>query len=174
MLPANIAETNIGNFLTLKTRSGSSDLMTETIQTVNSNYPEVLTNAAIGKPNGNRQDDSWELAMKIAQAASERKGGDITLLRVSGVSYLADYFAIVTGFSKVQVRAISQAIQDKVELELHRRPLRIEGQAEAMWVLLDYGDAIAHIMMPREREFYNLEAFWSHAEQVEVADLKTE
>lgn len=148
--------------------------MTEIIQTVNSNYPEVLTAPAIAKPNGNHQDDSRELAMKIAEAAMDRKGGDITLLRVSEVSYLADYFAIVTGFSKVQVRAISQAIQDKVELELHRRPLRIEGQAEGMWVLLDYGDTIAHIMLPREREFYNLEAFWSHAEQLELAELKPE
>jgi ribosome-associated protein len=83
------------------------------------------------------------------------------------VSYLADYFAIVTGFSKAQVRAISQAIEQTMEMEWQRLPLRTEGQAEGSWVLQDYGDVIVHIMLPQEREFYNLEAFWGHAEQIE-------
>lgn len=116
-----------------------------------------------------KQDTSQDLAVSIATAASDRKGGDIIMLRVTEVSYLADYFVIVTGFSKVQVRAISQAIQQKVELDWQRLPRRIEGQAEGSWVLLDYGDAIAHILMPKEREYYNLEAFWGHAERIELA-----
>ncbi|MDY7012681.1 MAG: RsfS/YbeB/iojap family protein, partial [Cyanobacteriota bacterium] len=46
-------------------------------------------------------------------------------------------------------------------------PLRVEGRAEGSWILLDYGEAIAHVMLPTEREFYNLEAFWAHAERIE-------
>lgn len=116
-----------------------------------------------------KQDESQNLAVTAAQAADDRKGGDIVLLRVAEVSYLADYFVMVTGFSKVQVRAISQSIQEKVETELQRQPLRMEGQAEGTWVLLDYGDVIVHILMPNEREFYNLEAFWGHAERIDFS-----
>lgn len=112
-------------------------------------------------------DSCEQLALTIAQGADDRKGADITILRVTGVSYLADYFVIVTGFSQVQVRAIGRSITDKVEQELHRLPIRTEGQAEGTWVLQDYGDVIAHVFMPQEREFYNLEAFWGHAERVE-------
>ncbi len=111
-------------------------------------------------------DESRQLALTIAQAADDRKGSNITLLGVADVSYLADYFVIVTGFSTVQVRAIARSIEDKVETEWQQQPLRIEGQMEGNWVLIDYGDVIAHIFMPNEREFYSLEAFWGHAEQI--------
>nr|WP_305082381.1 ribosome silencing factor [Oculatella sp. LEGE 06141] len=113
-----------------------------------------------------QEDTSYALAVTVAQAADDRKGVDIALLGVSEVSYLADYFVIVTGLSNPQVRAISQSIQDKVETEWQRTPLRIEGQADGSWIVLDYGDVIAHIFMPQEREFYNLEAFWGHADRI--------
>lgn len=114
-------------------------------------------------------DSSRAIAMTAAQGADDRKGGDIVVLGVAEVSYLADYFVMVTGFSRVQVRAISQSVQDKVEIECQRLPLRVEGQAEGSWVLLDYGDVIVHVLMPKEREFYNLEAFWGHAERIEYS-----
>jgi ribosome-associated protein len=107
--------------------------------------------------------------MTVAQAADDRKAVDIVLLRVAEVCYLADYFAIVTGFSNVQVRAISQAIADQVEEEWQRLPLRTQGLSDASWVVMDYGDAIVHILKPQEREFYNLEAFWGHAERIEFS-----
>lgn len=115
---------------------------------------------------GRSDEDSYNLALTIAQAADDRKGIDITLLRVADVSYLADYFVVVSGFSNVQVRAIARSIEEKVETDWQQLPLRIEGQAEGNWVLIDYGDVIAHIFLPKEREFYNLEAFWGHAEQI--------
>ena len=119
----------------------------------------------------NDHDDASELLAKIiAAAGSERKAGDILLLKLADVSYLSDYFVMMTGYSRVQVRAISGAIEDAVKTELQRRPLRIEGKGEGSWVLQDYGDVIVHIMMPNEREFYNLEAFWVHAERIPLPD----
>lgn len=115
---------------------------------------------------GSSADETRAFAFTIAEAAEDRKGSNIVLLRVSEVSYLADYFVIVTGFSAAQVRAISGAIAHKVEMEWQRMPVRIEGEGEGTWVLMDYGDAIVHILMPHEREFYNLEAFWGHAERI--------
>ncbi|HIK07257.1 MAG TPA: ribosome silencing factor [Trichormus sp. M33_DOE_039] len=126
-----------------------------------------VTKSALRTSEG-ENDSSRNLALAIAEAASERKAGDILVLKVADVSYLADYFVMTTGYSRVQVRAIAQAIEDKVETELHRRPLRTEGKAEGSWVLQDYGDVIVHIMMPKEREFYNLEAFWIHAERISL------
>ncbi|MGB3237798.1 MAG: ribosome silencing factor [Geitlerinemataceae cyanobacterium] len=118
---------------------------------------------------GEIEASSQDLALTIARAADDRKAENISILKVGGVSYLADYFVIVTGFSKVQVRAISQSIQDRVEKDCDRLCVRSEGQADGTWILLDYGDAIAHIMMPDERDYYNLEAFWGHAERVEFS-----
>jgi ribosome-associated protein len=116
------------------------------------------------------EESSGKLAATIAFAASDRKAGEILLLKVAEVSYLADYFVMMTGYSRVQVRAIAQAIEGKVETELQRRPLRTEGKLEGSWVLQDYGDVIVHIMMPKEREFYNLEAFWIHAERISLPE----
>lgn len=116
---------------------------------------------------------SDDLALAIAQAADDRKGDDIVLLKVADVSYLADYFVLVTGFSHVQVRAIANSIEQTVKEKLQRVPVRIEGQAEGNWVLIDYGDVIAHIFLEKDREFYNLEAFWGHAERLSFAALQS-
>jgi ribosome-associated protein len=105
-----------------------------------------------------------QLAFLAAEAADDRKAGDMVLINIAEVSTLADYLLIVSGFSKVQLRAISGSISDKIEADFHRLPLRTEGQDRGGWILLDYGDLIVHIMMPEQREFYNLEAFWGHGE----------
>ncbi len=109
---------------------------------------------------------SLELARTIAEAADERKAGDIVLLGVAEVSYLADYFAIATGFSQTQVRAISDSIEQKVLEKYNLHPLRTEGKSQGNWILQDYGDVIVHILLPEEREYYNLEAFWGHAKRI--------
>lgn len=139
-----------------------------------------LTSAALSPDQGadssahsSTEDTSYPLALTITEAADDRKGADIVLLKVADVSYLADYFIVVTGFSNVQVRAIARAIEEKVETEWQRKPLRTEGLTEGAWVLLDYGDVIVHIFLPREREFYNLEAFWGHAEQIPLAATRS-
>lgn len=137
--------------------------MTETLKIDSFSPSTLMSEPAIN------QGTSEDLALSAARAADDRKGGDILVLQVSQISYLADYFVTITGFSKVQVRAISQSIEEQVERELHRRPLRVEGKSEGSWILLDYGDVIVHIMMPQEREFYNLEAFWGHAERINFA-----
>ncbi|MFN6466131.1 MAG: ribosome silencing factor [Nostoc sp. DedVER02] len=136
------------------------------------NFPlqSVPLTKSVVKSHAHTEEESGKLAATIAEAASDRKAGEILLLKVAEVSYLADYFVMMTGYSKVQVRAIAQAIEGKVETELQRRPIRTEGKVEGSWVLQDYGDVIVHIMMPKEREFYNLEAFWIHAERISLPE----
>ncbi|EKU97360.1 iojap-like ribosome-associated protein [Leptolyngbya sp. PCC 7375] len=108
-----------------------------------------------------------ELATAIANAADDRKAEDISILQVGDASYLADYFVIATGFTNVQVRAIARSIESTIETDHGRSPLRIEGVGEGKWVIYDYGDVIAHIFQPREREYYDLEAFWGHVKRIE-------
>ena len=117
---------------------------------------------------------SDQLAWTIADAADDRKAEDILLLKVDNVCYLCDYFVIVTGFSRTQVRAIAQSIEDKVAEKLKRNPRETEGEADANWILQDYGDVIVHIFLPEEREYYNLEAFWGHAERIEFSQILNE
>lgn len=109
---------------------------------------------------------SQELAQIIAQAADDRKADDIVLLKVAEVSYLTDYFVIATGFSKTQVRAIADSIEKQLKEQYQIQPQHIEGKSEANWILQDYGEVIVHLFLPAEREFYNIEAFWGHAEKI--------
>jgi ribosome-associated protein len=111
-------------------------------------------------------DEALQLAYAIAAAADERKAGNITILQVGDVSYLADYFVVATGFSTAQVRAITRSIEAALEEDWHRRPLRLEGQGDSSWIVMDYGEVIVHIFMPEARDYYDLEAFWGHASQV--------
>ncbi|MGD2181615.1 ribosome silencing factor [Lusitaniella coriacea] len=124
------------------------------------------TNSTISGSKNSEEDSSLQLARAIAEAADDRKASDIVILGVTELCYLTDYFVIVSGFSKTQVRAIADSIEDKTQKELQRTPLRTEGKAEGTWILQDYGDVIVHTLLPTEREYYNLEAFWGHAERI--------
>lgn len=108
---------------------------------------------------------SEALARLAADACDDRKAVDIRLIRVEDVSSLADWFVICTGLSDVQVRAIARSVEERLDVEAHRLPLRREGQREGRWLLLDYGELIVHVLTPQERHFYDLEAFWRHGEQ---------
>lgn len=110
--------------------------------------------------------DSKELALLVAQAGDDRKAENIVILKVDKLSYIAEYFVIMTGYSAPQLRAISKSIEDKVFEKYNREPLRIEGKNDPNWILHDYGDVIAHIFMPEAREYYDLQAFWSGAEEI--------
>lgn len=110
-------------------------------------------------------DDSRSLALLAAEACDDRKAVDIRLIRVEEVSSLADWFLICSGLTDVQVRAIARSVEDAIEEQSGRLPLRREGQSEGRWVLLDYGELIVHVLTPQERSYYDLESFWGHGEQ---------
>lgn len=108
--------------------------------------------------------DSEQLAELAADACDDRKATDIKMIHVEEVSTLADWMVVAGGQSDVQVRAIARSVEDRLELEAQRLPLRKEGVNEGRWALLDYGELIVHVLMPDERGYYDLEAFWSHGE----------
>ena len=110
--------------------------------------------------------DSKELALIIADAGDDRKADNITILKVDNLSYMAEYFVIMTGYSAPQLKAISTSVEDKVYEKFTREVLRIEGKNDPNWILHDYGDVIVHIFTPEAREYYNLQAFWGGAEEI--------
>ncbi|MEM7795604.1 MAG: ribosome silencing factor [Cyanobacteria bacterium P01_C01_bin.118] len=137
--------------------------MTEALKLDTSGTAGIVSDAIANETD----EQALALAMAIANAADDRKAEDITILQVGDASYLADYFVIATGFTNVQVRAIARSIESTLEDDHGRSPLRTEGTEEGKWVIYDYGEVIAHIFQPREREYYDLEAFWGHVKRVE-------
>ena len=114
----------------------------------------------------NRQEiitlESIKKARRIVEISSDKLASDITLLDMSGVSSLADYFVIVSGESARQLAAVSDEIERSLKKE-GVSPLRREGAAVSGWMLLDYGDVIVHIFSSPERGYYKLDDLWSLA-----------
>ncbi len=106
-----------------------------------------------------------ELALYAAELASDKKGHDLYLLEVGQVSIIADYFLLVTGTTAVQVRTICDHLVETLKKEGHQA-IRVEGNSEAWWVVLDYGFLVVHIFQPDARTFYDLERLWSEAPRI--------
>lgn len=106
--------------------------------------------------------DTRERVRGAVAAALERKAQDLRVLHLGPVSDFTDYFLICSGTSERQVQAISDSILEALKAS-GVRPLHVEGQQGGSWVLLDYGDLVAHVFQPELREFYGLERLWSDA-----------
>ena len=104
----------------------------------------------------------------MVAAAKERKAFDLTLLKVGEHTSIADYFFICSGRSNRQVQALAEHIRDRVKKDSGQSPLGMEGVSQGHWVLIDYGDVIAHIFYDPIREFYDLEGLWLEAERIDV------
>ncbi len=116
--------------------------------------------------------DSKKLACIIARTLDDKLGKDITILNISNVSSLADYFVIVTGDSTPQVKALMDNTKDRIKELFSRTPMRMENDAKNRWNLLDYGDVVVHILHKEEREMYAIEKFWSNAFSIPEEEWK--
>ena len=96
----------------------------------------------------------------VRESALDKKGEAFTAIDVGGRTIIADTFAIVTGRSKIQTRAIADAVVEAVRRDGYSVS-RIEGYADGSWILIDLGNVIVHVFTPEERTFYNLERLWS-------------
>jgi ribosome-associated protein len=102
----------------------------------------------------------------VIRAAEDAKAERINTLDLRGKTLIADYFVVCSGNSDVHIRSIADKIQDALS-EQGERAARVEGYREATWVLLDYGDVIAHVMRQEQRDYYGLETFWQNAPLIE-------
>lgn len=95
----------------------------------------------------------------VASAADAKQGEDIVALDVSGPIGIVDAFVIITGRNERNVQAIADEIEDQM-LANGNRTLRREGRDLGRWILLDFGDVVAHVFHEEERLFYGLERLW--------------
>jgi ribosome-associated protein len=109
--------------------------------------------------------DTEQRVKEAVAAADDRKALDLRVLRLREVSDFTDYFLICSGTSERQVQAIANAIEERLRAE-HVRPLHVEGYNRGQWVLLDYGDFVAHVFTEEPRSFYALERLWGDAPDV--------
>jgi ribosome-associated protein len=99
-------------------------------------------------------------ALRIVEAAlSDMKAVDVRVLDVRGMSDVADFMVIASGTSDRHLRSIADRVVQMAKAS-GQRPLGVEGEQQGEWVLVDLPDVMVHIMLPRTREFYQLEHLW--------------
>lgn len=100
----------------------------------------------------------------VHAAVAELKGKDVVEIDVRGKSSVTDYMVIASGTSTRHVKSIADEVV-RFAKKLDVMPLGVEGEREAEWVLVDLGDVVVHVMLPRVREFYALERLWTVGDQ---------
>lgn len=106
-------------------------------------------------------------AKYAAELALDKKAESVVLLDVRGLSDYAEYVLVATGESEPQVQAIADNITAKMKEKGHRT-IGVEGTQTSRWVLIDFGDLVAHVFYQDLREFYDIEGLWADARRIEV------
>ncbi|MFI4958113.1 MAG: ribosome silencing factor [Lysobacterales bacterium] len=111
------------------------------------------------------------LRKSVIAALEELKAKDVREIDVRGKTSIADLLVIASGTSARHVKSIADEVS-KFAKKAGVMPLGVEGEQEGEWVLVDLGDVIVHVMLPRIREFYGLERLWTvgdHGHEVDAA-----
>ena len=105
-----------------------------------------------------------ELLNFIIEKIEDKKGEDIKVLDLRQMdNSIADYFIVCTANSKIQAQTISDHIIREIRTIQHERPINVEGEQNAFWILIDYSSIVVHIFQPEYRDFYDLEGLWGDA-----------
>ncbi|WP_028917837.1 ribosome silencing factor [Pseudoxanthomonas sp. J35] len=109
------------------------------------------------------------LLATVRAAVEEIKAKDVVEIDVRGKTSVTDHMVIASGTSTRHVKSIADEVI-KFAKKLGAMPLGVEGEREAEWVLVDLGDVVVHVMLPRVREFYALERLWTVGDQAQAQD----
>lgn len=112
---------------------------------------------------------SLDIVKKIVKALDDKIGNDIQVIRIEGLTIVADYFVIATGNSTTHVRALA----DEVEYQLEEAGIKadhVEGKATG-WMLLEYQGVIVHIFLEETRNYYNLERLWEDGTKIDISQF---
>lgn len=112
-----------------------------------------------------------ELARRIGQLALEKRGEEVVLLDLRGLSAACDFFVIASALSPPHLAAIADHVADSLAGE-GLRPWHIEGLKNRRWVLVDFVDVVVHLFLAETREYYRLENLWSEAPREDLAPLE--
>ena len=110
--------------------------------------------------------ESRELAKIAYNALDEKKGINISIIDISEISTLADYFIIAGGNNENQVKALANSVEEEM-YKVDCKPKHIEGFDNANWILMDFSDIIVHVFNEEDRLFYDLERIWRDGKVIE-------
>lgn len=110
-----------------------------------------------------------ELAVAAALAAADKLAVDVIALDVSEQLVITDVFIVASAPNERQVRAIVDAVEESLH-GLGAKPLRREGERDARWVLLDFGEIVVHVQHVEDRQYYALERLWKDCPVVELPE----
>ena len=113
--------------------------------------------------------NSLEKAKAIGNLIDSKKGEDVAVLKVAGITSITDYYVIATAKNTVHAKSLCDEIEEKLKKD-GIVPKNIEGYQSAMWILMDYDNVIVHIFYEETRKFYDLERLWMDAERIEIAN----
>ena len=105
------------------------------------------------------------LAEAAGLAAADKLAQDVVAIDVSERLPLTDCFVIASAPNERQVQAVVDGVEERLRA-LEAKPVRREGQLEARWVLLDFGEIVVHVLHTDEREFYGLERLWKDCPEI--------
>ena len=111
-----------------------------------------------------------EMVKTAVASLQDKKGEDIRVIDISGVTVIADYFIIASGSNPNQVQALVDNVEEQMYKAGYDDP-RVEGYNTASWVLLDYNDVIVHVFSQNDRLFYDLERIWRDGKEIDVDSL---
>ncbi|WP_455615265.1 ribosome silencing factor [Eisenbergiella sp.] len=113
---------------------------------------------------------SKEMTRLAITALEDKKAEDISIIDISEVSVLADYFLIASGSNRSQIQALTDSVEEKLGRAGYN-PKQIEGYDTANWILMDYGDIIVHVFDRENRLFYDLERIWRDGKRIAREDF---
>jgi len=112
------------------------------------------------------------LAALLVEAAEDKKAWDPVVVDLRGKTTVADYFVICDGETDRQLRAIADAMLDRARAS-GVRPLAVDGYDGGTWILLDFDSVLAHVFLPGERAYYDLESLWDAAAKTRTRKSST-
>lgn len=115
-------------------------------------------------------DYARSLVLAAAEAAADKFADDIIAFDVSDQLSITDAFVVCSASNDRQVRAIIDAVEERLRIDHDAKPVRREGEREGRWVLLDYIDIVVHVQHAEDRVYYALERLWKDCPQIDLPE----
>ncbi len=112
--------------------------------------------------------ENKSLSLEVFKALDDKKGFDIKVLDVQGITSVTDYFIIATGTSTKHAASLADSVEVTLS-EMGIEPASKEGHRTGDWIVMDYLDVIVHVFTQETRDHYKLEKMWKDAEIVQVS-----
>ena len=117
--------------------------------------------------------DTKEKALLAGRYADEKKALDISVIELTGLTDIADYFVIASGTSERHTRTIAEHVEKSMK-DAGIRPYSMEGHQQGRWIIIDYQNVIVHIFLEPLRELYDLESLWIEAKRYRIERENTQ